>query len=410
MRTNSRTLSVLTQFGAFLCYGILRFMPVPGSSLVGLLLASYLYNLGDRGMKLSAEELLKRDSRRPVLLLRPFRLDELRIRRHPLLLVAQVLTSPVSLKTAAVSALLLLSMAMDAKLFVLGMVSFLILVASYDAIRVIPGLGFEEALVNLLSRIGPVVTMGHPDPASPLEPLGAARTYAADAWREEVIAMARRSALVVIIPDTTKALRWELDTIAKEPGLQRVVIVLPPDGDGSNEWRMPRWYRQWRQLRNNHEFLPRVDDSIAAVWFGEAGEGRSIKADSANVRHQLVALEAGLAQMPGLQAYWHASRKLEWRGFIDSLFVLLWLAPFGLLAVGRVERESGFVADLVLVVAAIVFWSLRRHLPGARSAKIGIGIDALRTANPERQLTLKLLIVAAGSAALFLFSLSTEIR
>jgi hypothetical protein len=86
---------------------------------------------------------------------------------------------------------------------------------------------FEEVLVWHLWRYGPVLAVGRPHERA--RPLGAAREYLDDEeWQDEVKERMLDTGLLVIVLGRTKGLVWEMEKAA-ELGLgRRLLVVLPP--------------------------------------------------------------------------------------------------------------------------------------------------------------------------------------
>jgi hypothetical protein len=70
----------------------------------------------------------------------------------------------------------------------------------------------EEQLVEALSGVGPVVTIG--EPGEELPPLGAARLkFGPEEWQREVEALLRKASLVVIRPGSfSPGVQWEIQS------------------------------------------------------------------------------------------------------------------------------------------------------------------------------------------------------
>ncbi|MBB4741824.1 hypothetical protein BJY16_005283 [Actinoplanes octamycinicus] len=91
--------------------------------------------------------------------------------------------------------------------------------------------------VEFVRRLGGFVALGSPRDVLP--PGGATRLYFDRGWREQVTALARRAAVVVMEPGDTRWLAWELGMI-RELGLEdRFFIVTAPRRD-------LRWYHLHR--------------------------------------------------------------------------------------------------------------------------------------------------------------------
>jgi hypothetical protein len=96
---------------------------------------------------------------------------------------------------------------------------------------------FEESLAWELGSYGPVVAVGRPGAA--LDSLGAAREYLPDAtWQtgvRERMAMARA---IVVVAGDTPGLEWEIAAIADGGHLAKTIFVVPPVAE-ADAWQ--RW-------------------------------------------------------------------------------------------------------------------------------------------------------------------------
>ena len=147
---------------------------------------------------LSAREVMKRDPRPPVLYLRYFGDDKLKLR------------------TAILG----------------GRRSFVErLIPRFDS--------FEEVLTRHLTEYGPVVAIN--PPGTQLAPIGAAReTLPNDSWQATVREWMERAALIVIGAPPgawTPGLVWELEQIDTSNLWQKTIIVSPPLADDQLRWR-----------------------------------------------------------------------------------------------------------------------------------------------------------------------------
>jgi hypothetical protein len=80
------------------------------------------------------------------------------------------------------------------------------------------------------SCYGPVIAIG--DPRDPVPPLGAARVFAPDDgqdWQTIVRALVGASKAVVICPNETDGVKWELDLIATEGVRSRAIYLANPE-------------------------------------------------------------------------------------------------------------------------------------------------------------------------------------
>ena len=109
----------------------------------------------------------------------------------------------------------------------------------------------EQELAWIMSRIGPVVAIGRPGERLPQ--LGAARTYVDDdRWKDTITGLMARAALVVIRAGDTANLWWEIEQATARIPRQRVVIVAL----GTKE----RWLDFHRRLTETFGPASLVDD------------------------------------------------------------------------------------------------------------------------------------------------------
>jgi hypothetical protein len=95
-----------------------------------------------------------------------------------------------------------------------------------------PGKTFlEEVLVSELSKVGPVIAIGRP--GDTIAPIGAAREYVGDdSWTSviaEWIGAARTVVMVIGSIDVHKGLAWELGEVVRIAGIDKLLLVIPPD-------------------------------------------------------------------------------------------------------------------------------------------------------------------------------------
>lgn len=89
---------------------------------------------------------------------------------------------------------------------------------------------FEDVMVRQLGRFGPVVAIS--PPGTVLPPIGAARmTLSNDEWQGRVAELASGAAAVVISAtpaSVREGFEWEMELIATRIGHERVILVIPP--------------------------------------------------------------------------------------------------------------------------------------------------------------------------------------
>ena len=89
---------------------------------------------------------------------------------------------------------------------------------------------FEEVIVRHLSHVGPVIAVN--PPGTKLAPLGAAReTIDSADWQSVVAAWMARSIMIVFVAppgQVTQGLHWELETVSANRYWNKTLIVVPP--------------------------------------------------------------------------------------------------------------------------------------------------------------------------------------
>jgi hypothetical protein len=176
-------------------------------TLVAFPLAPYLLRRGRRLRAPSALELLRSDSRPPVLLLRSFQDEDL---ENP-----------------------------TPRLFyILGRQRY------------------EEALARALSAIGPPISIGQPGEDQP--ELGAARLYVSvNDWQPAVLHFMRHARLVVIIVGRSSGVWWEIAGAARNVVLHRLLFFFPHVEEGRARRSFWRWlYLYFRATGTTRQQLP----------------------------------------------------------------------------------------------------------------------------------------------------------
>jgi hypothetical protein len=175
----------------------------PATLWTGIILLAIGAIISRRARRLTAVDayrLMRQDSRPPVLYLRSFRDDKLK-------LLSATLGRPS-------------------------------LIERFTPRRFDP---FEEVIARHLAGTGPVIALN--PPGTKLAPLGAAReTLDSDAWQATISDwMAQAALIVLIIPPAmvTDGLTWELDTISASQHWAKTLILIPPVPAGalSERWQ-----------------------------------------------------------------------------------------------------------------------------------------------------------------------------
>lgn len=137
----------------------------------------------------------------------------------------------------------------------------------------------EEALAPVLERLGPVIAIGRPGERS--APVGAARAYVSnEAWQQTVHSWLERARLVVMVmgPVADKpGLAWELERVRELGGLAKLLLVMPPlaDADCAARWG------QYRDALGN--LLPPYSGGEIFVAFGSNGAAQIVKAEPGQI-------------------------------------------------------------------------------------------------------------------------------
>jgi hypothetical protein len=95
----------------------------------------------------------------------------------------------------------------------------------------------ESALVDRLSRRGPVIAVGRPDENLP--PLGASREYVTGDWQQRVRQFISEAAIIVAILNKTPGLLWEIEQVFMLGRQDHLIIIAPDEGlfELSRRWR-----------------------------------------------------------------------------------------------------------------------------------------------------------------------------
>jgi hypothetical protein len=97
----------------------------------------------------------------------------------------------------------------------------------------------EEAIERCLKVHGPMVGIGRPGEWAP--PLGASRTYVVEDWQRKVLQLIRECKLILVILSNTNGLLWEIQQLVALSVLGKVIVVLPPV-------RSPQLQVRWSSL------------------------------------------------------------------------------------------------------------------------------------------------------------------
>ena len=139
---------------------------------------------------------------------------------------------------------------------------------------------FEEVLVRHLSLRGPVIALN--PPGTKLAPLGAAReTIDSADWQSAIAAWMGRSALIVFVAppgQVTQGLRWELEAVSACGHWAKTLIVVPPVPPPDLQRRWQRFLEAWATFRP-FTFPVSAEDPGALVVAFRNGKWTVITAD-----------------------------------------------------------------------------------------------------------------------------------
>jgi len=95
----------------------------------------------------------------------------------------------------------------------------------------------EEAIAYALNDIGPLIAIGAPEETLPS--LGAARMYVEnEKWREAVLDLLGRAAVVVMRIGSTPGFWWEFETVMQRVKPEKLMLLIPRDQALYEEFRL----------------------------------------------------------------------------------------------------------------------------------------------------------------------------
>jgi len=132
---------------------------------------------------------------------------------------------------------------------------------------------FEEVLVRHLSLHGPVIALN--PPGTKLAPLGAAReTIDSADWQSPIATWMERSALIVfVVPpgEVTEGLLWELQSVSASGHWDKTFIVVPPVPPPDLQRRWEKFLEAWARLRRFTFPVSAQDPGALVVAFRNGG-------------------------------------------------------------------------------------------------------------------------------------------
>ncbi|MFC1824388.1 hypothetical protein ACFL9T_16895 [Thermodesulfobacteriota bacterium] len=147
---------------------------------------------------------------------------------------------------------------------------------------------FEEFIVQPLERYGPVVAIGRP--GDELPPLGAYREYVAEDWQGRVRELLDATQMIVVVLDDTPGLQWELEQVW-DLGLRQRLLVIVQSDDGRDLGALDRREAQQSLAREGITAPPR--GKTLALVFDADGEPLSIIGSHRNAEYYRDAVRLG---------------------------------------------------------------------------------------------------------------------
>lgn len=209
-----------------------------GLAILLLSAGAWLVTRGRKATALRVDEVLQRDIRAPILLLRSFADDEF------------LLDNP------------------GRGVFSAGQT-----------------ISFEEVLAKSFSPFGPVIAIGHPGEMLP--PLGFARFWVQDgSWKGRVAKLLEECQKVVVILGATPGLAWEVDQLFQRDVPRKVVLLLPPmdEQEAQQRWQAARLLFR--------EHLPPYQGGEVAATFDAQWKCRVERTGSLTLGHRVRFAEA----------------------------------------------------------------------------------------------------------------------
>lgn len=155
---------------------------------------------------------------------------------------------------------------------------------------------FERVLVWHLWKFGPVVGVGQP--AEQVPRLGAAREYLSDdEWRHHVEAQMQSARLIVVVLGRTEGLRWEIQTMRRLGIDDKAVFVVTPV---SRTDRGQRW-AAFDEMASQLGWLPTdvpLSDTALVLRLSREDGWRELVGDDLDEFNYEVALEVAAAAAP----------------------------------------------------------------------------------------------------------------
>jgi hypothetical protein len=165
----------------------------------------------------------------------------------------------------------------------------------------------EEQLAQVMNEIGPFVALGRPGEMLP--EIGAARTYTSnDEWQSKVLKLMGQAKLVVLRAGDTPSFLWEFEAVTKHSKPESVIVLLPYGAPYYNAFRkkietrlpslpfsLPNYVSETPKGNRLSRWLKEMNRS-------DEGSIRGVLYFEPNWRPQLLELKALDAQIPNPMA------------------------------------------------------------------------------------------------------------
>jgi hypothetical protein len=157
--------------------------------------------------------------------------------------------------------------------------------------------GFEEIMAEELQQYGPLTAVG--EPGRRLAPIGFAREYLPDVdWQSHVQQRMYQSGAIVVTVGRSRGIEWEMQELIHKGAWRKVVFVFPPV-DATDILR--RWEKVAPLL--HHVGLPSDSSCLLAMTFTAEAECRYYCAKYPNAWSYKAAMAAALADLAGVARY-----------------------------------------------------------------------------------------------------------
>lgn len=128
----------------------------------------------------------------------------------------------------------------------------------------------EEVIVETLYPYGPLIALANPNDRLP--PLGAARENVADpAWQQAVERYMLQASRIVLIIGNTPSLRWEVRQIISSGYLEKCLLVFPPSYRSIADARLVNWLPDLAEalgLRSEADEVATLSDALVLAGLG----------------------------------------------------------------------------------------------------------------------------------------------